>query len=494
MPLMLAWLPKGVFAMTDQANQQPGYDRFARPQGAGDPTNAHPGIQATSNQTDNFFDSATQLTYSTRAQPVPQVDDLATRFQPAATPPPAGGWQIDPEIAAAQTRLTPSAWQVPAPVNAPPVWSQQPAAHAVPPLQPAQAPAPYWPGNGGGWAAQTPSASPPPDQTFFTQLPVSATPPASSPPALRKRPVLLMAFLAFVAVMLIAGGTLTLLGINGKGPLGCVLVNRSPMITVTSNYQTGSTPAGSSGTSIQVSGQQFCSNSTVTFLLDGQPAPGAPTPQSDASGAVTVNLKITSAWLLGTHTLSAKDSGGHTARSYMLAIVPPGEAGTPGPNGAPSDTASFTLSITVHHRDAVTGKQFDDFTQVLIITGHPDPQGGMACQQRDDGQTHSFTDTDSTGAAYTNYTAWTCQGTYKGGKLTYTETITTNYATYDSGASCVSQTPFINEHLEGTFTSASTISGTFSKDGYTNTCNPGNTTQSYNAQTGTWTGTIVSGA
>jgi hypothetical protein len=307
--------------------------------------------------------------------------------------------------------------------------------------------------------------------------------------------VVLIAFLSFVAVVLIAGGTLTLLGLNGKGPLGCALVNRSPTVTVASKYQDGSAPAGSSGTSVQISGQQFCGSSTITFLLDGQPAPGAPTAQSSASGAVTANLTITSAWPLGTHTLSAKDSGGHTPRSgSTLAIVPPGEAGTPGPNGAPPDNASFTISVTIHHQDAVTGKQFDDAMHLLIITGRPDPQGGMGCQQRDDGQTHSFTDTDSTGATYTNYTAWTCQGVYKGGKLTYTELITTNYSTYASGASCVSQTPFTDEHLEGTFTSASTISGTFSKDGYTNTCTPGNTTQQYDAQTGTWTGTIASGS
>jgi len=421
-----------------------------------------------------------------------QLAPVAAQPQPTPQAAPSGSdaqfTQIDTALLSAPTQVTPQPGAAPgiaAPGSGPSVWTPQ----GMPPGAPGSGPSvwtpgtppPGWntpagyaqpsPGSGPTWAAQTPTPTPAPKQ---------------------RRGGLVMG-VALLLIVVLVGSTLAGLGFAGIGPLGCFLAHRTPQITVTSVYQVNNTPAGSSGTTLHFSGQGFCADSSISFLLDGRPAPNTQSSLSDATGNLRATLDISANWPLGTHILSAQDAGGHTPQSgQAVVIVTQGAAHTPGPNGSPPDDASFTLNVTIHHMDTITGKQYTDFTHILIITGRPDPQGGLVCQSQDDGQTHSFAGVDDTGAAYTNYSIWTCQGSYKGGKLSYIETVTTNYSTYASGATCTSQTPFINEQLDGAFTSTTTISGTFSKAGYSNTCQPSGRTQQYDPQSGTFTATITS--
>jgi hypothetical protein len=259
-------------------------------------------------------------------------------------------------------------------------------------------------------------------------------------------------------------------------------------MSVTSSYRVGSTPAGSIGTALHVSGHSFSGSSAITFLLDSVPVPGNQNVQSDADGNVRADLAITNAWTVGNHTLTAKDAGGYTTKAGVtVAIVPQGQAHTPGPNGAPSDDMSFTLNANEQVQDAGTGQQVWSGTETLIVTGKPDPSGGTVCQAVDDGQPHTSLVSTSTGVAYRETLALSCSGTYKGGKLSYTETVTSDKIDYSNGVSCVSHTPYVFEHLEGTFTSQNAISGTLSSDSVTVDCNQGVGTHQYNAVKGSWT-------
>ena len=259
-----------------------------------------------------------------------------------------------------------------------------------------------------------------------------------------------------------------------------------PVISVTSKYHVGSIPADSAtGIGFHVNGQKFSAHSAITFLLDGTPIPGNTTVQSDANGKVSADLTITDAWTMGSHTLTARDASNHTTQSGVaVVIVPPGQAHTPGPNGAPPDDMKFTLNITIRGTDTATGTASTE-THTLIVTGQPDPAGGTVCQSRDDGQAHVLTGADN-GVPYRETLVWLCSGTYKGGKLTYTETATGDRADYSNGLSCVANTPYVSEHLEGTFSNQNTISGTYRADAVTGVCNivPAGP---YGPFTGSWT-------
>src|SRR5262249_23147964 len=64
---------------------------------------------------------------------------------------------------------------------------------------------------------------------------------------------------------------------------------------------------GATDTSFHVIGQQFSGNASITFLLDGQPAPGTQAVQSDSNGNVQADLPVTPDWSVGRHTLTARD-------------------------------------------------------------------------------------------------------------------------------------------------------------------------------------------
>src|SRR5207302_1057416 len=156
------------------------------------------------------------------------------------------------------------------------------------------------------------------------------------------------------------------------------LSHPQPLISITSNYKVGNAPAGANGTILHLSGQKFSSNSAITFLLDGHVAPGNPGAQSDANGNFRSDVTITGAWSAGTHTLTARDASNYsTNNSVSVTIVQPGQANTPGPNGAPPDDASFKVIAQI---------QGSQSTETEVVTGHPDPMGGTVCQPEDNGQ------------------------------------------------------------------------------------------------------------
>ena len=257
-----------------------------------------------------------------------------------------------------------------------------------------------------------------------------------------------------------------------------------PVITLTSQYTDGATLVGAASTNFTVKGTDFTSSSAITFLLDGKSIPGASSAQSDSNGNVSsTTLSVTSAWPVGTHTLTAQDASSYVTKvGVKVEIVTPGQANTPGPNGAPTDSASGTVIETA----TVSGQAQPPET--LIITGSPN--GSTVCGSQDDGKAHSFSGVSS-GLVYTGTLVLACSGTYKGGQLTYTQTATTYKFTFSNGVVCNATQPVVLEHLVGTFSSATAVSGSFSSDAYTISCNLGVPDQTIPAQQGSWTGLAV---
>ena len=282
---------------------------------------------------------------------------------------------------------------------------------------------------------------------------------------------------------------LVLLG--GGGAAAYLFIQSRPVIAVTSKYLVGTTPAGAATTSLHVTGTKFAARSAVSFLLDGQPEPGHRIFQSDASGALKGDLPITVGWALGQHTLTAKDASGNTTiLGKTIAIVAQGEAGTPGPNGAPADATSFTINLIIHQHDNNSGQDYTG-TDSLVITGQPDPAGGTVCNPKTDtGQTQTLKGT-SNGLRYTQTFIETCSGTYKGGKITYTQTVPSLKIDFSNGVTCTATAPFVNQELDGSFTNATNLSGTLSSSTVSLTCTNGNS-NTLTFPPGTWTGTLSS--
>jgi hypothetical protein len=343
-----------------------------------------------------------------------------------------------------------------------------------PPVPPSFTPA-FGPSNTPPWAM---------DRANSIGMPVQPLPyasPMQSPPMQPKSSNRLKVLLIVLSIVLV-------LGAGGGGIAAYLLTRPQPVMTVTSIYRVGSTLAGSTGTVLHVSAHSFSGSSAITFLLDNLPVASTQHVSSDADGNVRADLTITTAWAVGNHILTAKDANGYTTKVGMpVVIVPQGQAHTPGPNGAPPDDMSFTLNASMQAHDAGTGKQLGSTTETLIITGKPDPSGGSVCQSLDDGQPHSYIGNAGNGITYRETFIWSCSGTYKGGKLSYTETATTDKVDFSNGISCVAHTHYVYEHLEGTFTSQNTISGTLSSDSITADCNRGIGTQLTNASKGSWT-------
>jgi len=307
-------------------------------------------------------------------------------------------------------------------------------------------------------------------------------PPTYTPPSSQKRPGgwLKIALIAVAALVVLAGA--------GFGAF--LLTRPQPVISITSGYKVDSTPAGATGTVFHVSGKQFSNNSTITFLLDGTPVSGERLGQSDANGNVKTDLTVTSDWAVGHHTLTAKDAENYVTKAGVaVVIVPQGQAHTPGPNGAPPDNMSFVIKATVKATDTA-GYTINPWTDTLTITGRPDPAGGsVSINEFDNGQPHTSTGDFGNGLTYTETLTYTGSGTYKMGHLSYTETVTSMRIVLSDGGTCVLKSPWMDEHLDGTFSNQNTISGTYNNDAYSIPCSDG-TTIYHNAQTGTWTGAL----
>jgi len=310
-----------------------------------------------------------------------------------------------------------------------------------------------------------------------------APPPLPPPPASPKSNTWLKVLLICLSIVLI-------LGAAGGGITAYILTRPQPVMTVTSDYHVGTTPAGSTGTVLHFSAQSFSGSSTITVLLDSLPVASNQHVSSDANGNVKADLVITTGWAVGNHTLIARDASGYATKvGKSVVIVPQGQAHTPGPDGAPPDDMSFILNAHVQPQDAGTGKQLTSYTEELIITGKPDPSGGTVCTTNDDGQSHFYTGDAGNGITYNETAVMTCSGTYKGGKLTYTETVTSEKEVYTDGVTCQEHTPYVYEHLEGTFTGQDMVSGTLSDDSVTSDCSKGGETHqfNFNAEKGSWT-------
>jgi hypothetical protein len=289
-------------------------------------------------------------------------------------------------------------------------------------------------------------------------------------------------------ILLIALAIIIVLGVGSAGIATYLLTRPHPQISVISKYHVGQTPAGSTSTTFHVSGQNFPANSAITFLLDGTTAPGSVTVQSDAKGNVQADLTVTSNWIVGNHTLTARDANNNSTKSGIpVTIVPQGEASTPGPNGAPPDDMKFTLNTSIQATDTSTGKAFSPFSQTLIVTGQPDPAGGTVCQSRDNGQLQNIPGTFTGGGSYTEVLVFQCSGTYKAGKLSYTETATSDKYMLADGGTCTVSTPYMYEQMEGSFTAPNTISGRYSSVATKTPCTD-NTNVTSDATSGSWTG------
>ncbi|GHO43580.1 zinc ribbon domain-containing protein [Ktedonospora formicarum] len=288
--------------------------------------------------------------------------------------------------------------------------------------------------------------------------------------------------LAIIIIAVILGGAGSILIYQMTRP--------KPIITVSSDYKVGNEPAGASTTILRVTGQQFSGSSTITFLLDNKPLASQSMAISDQDGKFNSNLKIDEGWSIGKHTLTAKDAGGYTTQTGIsVNIVTPGQAKTPGPKDAPSDDQSFNLEVLLTGRDTVSGNPYTA-KMTLIVTGHPDPTGGSVCTQYADGTPHTNSGI-SNGATIKETATTQCQGTYKGGKIDYNEKLlqdTLEITQQGQTFKCTLNTTNTQFHIEGSFESKSTASGSFDSGTQSYSCNIPGTSSLQSHDTGTWTG------
>lgn len=202
-----------------------------------------------------------------------------------------------------------------------------------------------------------------------------------------------------------------------------------------------------------------------------------------------MDLTVADSWKVGTHNLTAKDSGGFsTQNGVILAFVPQGEAHTPGPYGAPPDDTSFVLDANVRYQSTGTTRQSGSYKDLLIVTGHADPAGGTVCQAIDNGQPQIQDGDAGNGYTFHRTFVWSCKGSYKGGKLTYIETTVGDKNVFSNGVTCKDKTPFVTQELDGTFTSSNTIRGIMKGDRTNFTCDQGVGNGNDGPYKGTWTG------
>jgi hypothetical protein len=299
-----------------------------------------------------------------------------------------------------------------------------------------------------------------------------------------------------VKTIMLVVATVLVVAAGGIAAAVHFLARPQPLISITSNYKVGNTPAGANGTILHISGQQFSSNSAITFLLDGHVAPGNPGTRSDSNGNFTTTMTITNAWSAGSHTLTARDaSNDSTKNSVSVTIVQPGQSNTPGPNGAPPDDATFTLNIPAQGRITTVNQPFTNNEEALLITGHPDPAGGTVCLNRDNGQQFSSSYVANNGTPFTETFSFSCKGSYKSGKISYTETLLTDVITFTdgSGISCTLISPQLNQQVTGSYTGNGTFTGTWTYGPIPQTdvpCTDPNQSFYYTSGQGTWTGTV----
>ncbi len=118
---------------------------------------------------------------------------------------------------------------------------------------------------------------------YAPSTPVQPLPYAPSTPVQPKSSNRLKVLLIVLSIVLV-------LGVAGGGIAAYVLTRPQPVMNVTSNYNVGSTPAGSTGTVLHVSAHSFSGSSAITFLLDNVPVASNQNVSSDADGNVKADL------------------------------------------------------------------------------------------------------------------------------------------------------------------------------------------------------------
>lgn len=218
--------------------------------------------------------------------------------------------------------------------------------------------------------------------------------------------------------------------------------------------------------------------SALVFALHARvPGPSVTTPVITGKGTPTSCAKSGVA-CTGTGTVTAAPSG---------------------PNGAPSDDASFVIKQDPTSPAFAAGNFFS--WTLLRVTGHPgSPTGSTVCAQYGDGKVHTVPDpTNPPDLNPTITLTITCQsGTYQGGKLAYTEAVRTLGNAFHQGGiseTCVDHNPPPEIwQFTGVFSSPTHISGTWTHTAVTDsaTCNGSAVTGTRAAGAGAWSGTLVS--
>lgn len=406
--------------------------------------------------------------------PTPQTPIAPTVYGQPPQPPPYNQpptQQASPTPYGQSSPSWQSASQTP-PAPPPPYGQSSPSlpSYGQPPQAPAYGQSSSFPYDqpAGGVSYDPYAPTPAPGQPYQADQPWGAgMPPAFQPAAPPKKSNLKTILIVLIVILVLAGG--------GGGTALYFATRPQPVINVTSQYSVGSTPAGATSTTFTVTGHDFSGNSTITFLLDNAPIPGGQTAQSDSNGNVSTTFTVTDAWAVGPHTITAKDASGYTTKvGKAITIVKPGQSNTPGPHGAPTDSATMTIQGTVNAGSS---------SGTLTLTVN----GGKVCRDIDDGQSHNHTGT-SNGVGYTETTVHTCSGSYQSGHLSYIETATTDKIVFDNGLTCTAHVPYVSAHLEGDFSSPTSISGNYTEDSIVVDCNMGVGSQTFAANTGTWSG------
>ncbi len=183
-----------------------------------------------------------------------------------------------------------------------------------------------------------------------------------------------------------------------------------------------------------------------------------------------------------------------TPQSHPASEEPhPTAQSSPGPNGAPPNNSSFTIT-TAPPLSSFYGPQQP---MVLIVTRQAAPKGSTVCGPLDDGKPHTF----SPASGVTDMVATMCSGSYQDGKVSYTQTLLSfqfidDLSNGNVDNCTVSYSPNYTVHLEGSFTDATHISGPLTSNQPTPsvTCvSGGNSGSAPFFHVNSWSGVITSG-
>lgn len=295
-----------------------------------------------------------------------QATQRATNGETPFPPPPGGTARQDQPITPSYPASDPAwdrisqpgsgtAWNeeaIPAPPP-PPAWARQPLSYQ-PELNDSRGSLPTISTPPPAWQPGSQPFQPGTGPRYTMPPPGTGKPPAS--PGSR-RPLLIGVLLVVVLVVL-----------GGGGAAAYFLTRPNPTLTVSGPTLSGSYPAGAPDTKLHVSGTNFASSSLITFFLDGQSLQKGPTVQTDGNGSFSTDLTITDDWLLGQHSLSArdaKDNGPKNAVTIVVLAAPVLAVQSQYTQGStPVGSAGTTFTVS--------GKRFALNSQVtLLLDGKP---------------------------------------------------------------------------------------------------------------------------